>query len=277
MDGRIGTCCTFVDAGGDAEAVRPLNFRMPTIASIARSESPAARLEELIRDNLDTLDRQVARMGALPKVERLFRIQSGFLIGWSHPALADAWTGSLRSEVEIRLAATGDSARRSDLRLSMHPAQHAILATHNPGALANAIADIEEHARIFAMLGYGHGWHPHGASVNIHGGARAAGIDGILHGLNRLSEAARNLLTIENDENSFGVDDLIDIGGDVALVVDFHHHWVKSGGEWLMPEIHVSPRSPTAGAERGRSRTSRSAGKTCSAITPMTSFRTSRH
>lgn len=235
MDGRIGTCCTFVDAGGDAEAVRPLNFRMPTIASIARSENPAVRLEEIVRDNLDTLDRQVERMGALPRIERLFRIQSGFLIGWSHPALKDAWAPSLRSEVEARLAAAGESARTSDLRLSMHPAQHAILATHNPFALNNAVADIEEHASIFAMLGYGDGWHSHGASVNIHGGARGAGVAGIRYGLKRLSSSARNLLTIENDETSFGVDDLIEVAGDVALVVDFHHHWVKSGGEWLSP------------------------------------------
>lgn len=249
MDGRIGTCCTFVDASGDAEAVRPLNFRMPTIASVVRAEQPAERLESIILDNLDTLDRQIARMGALTKLERLFRIQSGFLIGWSHPALAAAWSGDLRTKVEKRLAKAGEAARAADLRLSMHPAQHAILATHKPAALTNAIADIEEHALIFAMLGYGGGWHPHGASVNIHGGARDAGIEGIRTGLGRLSPAARDLLTIENDETSFGVEDLIEVAEDVALVVDFHHHWVKSGGEWLMPD---DPRIATvAGSWRG--------------------------
>lgn len=236
MDARVGTCCTFVDAGGDEAAVRPYNFRQPTIASIARTDHPAARLEQVIQDNLDTLDRQIARMAALPRLERLFRIQSGFLIGWSHPLLAEAWTPALRSTVEQRLAAAGMAARRGDLRLSMHPAQHAILATLNPAALENAVRDIEEHADIFAMLDYGSGWHPHGASINIHGGARSAGLAGIRAGLSRLSSAARNLLTIENDEVSFGLDDLLEVADDVAILVDFHHHWIFSRGEWLRPD-----------------------------------------
>jgi UV DNA damage endonuclease len=83
---------------------------------------------------------------------------------------------------------------------------------------------------------YGDGWHPHGASVNIHGGARSAGLDSIRANLARLSDRARNLLTVENDEISFGVDDLLQVGREVALVVDFHHHWVHSRGEWLGPE-----------------------------------------
>ncbi|QNM82171.1 UV damage endonuclease UvsE [Sphingomonas sabuli] len=232
---RIGTCCTFVDPDGEADSVRPLNFRGPTVASIARAEDSAERLHAVIRDNLDILDRQVARMGALPRLERLFRIQSGFLIGWSHPALAAVWTPGLRAEVAGRLARSGEAARRADLRLSMHPAQHAILATLNSSALDNAVRDIEEHGEIFAMLGFSGGWHPHGASVNIHGGARGAGVEGIRHGLTRLSAQARNLLTIENDETSFGLDDLLHVADEVAIVLDFHHHWVMSGGEWILP------------------------------------------
>ena len=233
---RIGFCCTYVSPTGDEAEQRALNMRGPTVASIARAEMPGARLEEIVRDNLDTLDRQIAHVAALPKLERLFRILSGFLIGWSHPALADVWTGDLRKEVERRLAAAGEAARAGDVRLSMHPAQHAILATVNDGALRNAMSDIEEHAEIFAMLGYGEGWHPHGASVNIHGGARSAGIEAVRTNLDLLSAAARNLITIENDEICFGLDDLLKVSDEVAIVLDFHHHWVFSRGEWLEPE-----------------------------------------
>ena len=217
--------------------MRLLNMRGPTIASLARpgGAETAARLEAVIAENLDTLDRQIATVAALPRLERLFRIQSNFLIGWSHPALADAWTPSLRGAVAQRLAIAGQAARDGDVRLSMHPAQHAILATHNPAALDNALRDIEEHGEIFAMLGYV-GWHPHGASINIHGGARGAGIEGLRAGLERVSRATRDLLTIENDENSFGLDDLLAIGENVAIVVDFHHHWIFTRGEWLQPD-----------------------------------------
>jgi len=238
VDARIGFCCTFVSPEGDEDEQRALNMRQPTVASIAKAEDPHARLEEIILGNLDTLDRQIAYVAELPKLERLFRILSGFLVGWSHPVAANVWTHELRREVERRLARSGDLARAKDVRLSMHPSQHAILATNSEGALANAIHDIEEHADIFAMLGYGNGWHPYGTSVNIHGGARSAGVDAVRANLRKVSDAARNLLTIENDEVSFGLDDLLQVADEVALVVDFHHHWVFTKGEWLQPDDH---------------------------------------
>jgi UV DNA damage endonuclease len=234
MDGaRIGYCCTFVSPEGDADAERALNFRGPTIALVAR-QGPA-KLEETILENLDILDRQIATVAKLPKLERLFRIQSGFLIGWSHPLLADFWTPTLRNEVERRLACAGAAARGGDVRLSMHPAQHAILATARAEALENALRDIVEHTEIFAMLGYS-GWHPHGACINIHGGARGVGVEGLRAGLDQVPAASLDLLSIENDETSFGVDDLLQVADRVAILVDFHHHWIFSRGEWLQPD-----------------------------------------
>ena len=234
MSARIGYCCTFVSPSGDEAAARLLNMRGPTIASIAQpgGSETAVRLETVIVENLDTLDRQIAAVAALPALERLFRIQSNFLIGWSHPALAAAWTPSLRSLVERRLARAGEAARGCDVRLSMHPAQHAILATVTPGVLDNALRDIADHVAVFAMMGYS-GWHPDGASINIHGGSRAAGLDGLHAGLDRVAAEAIGLLTIENDEISFSLDDLLRAGERVAIVVDFHHHWIFTRGEWL--------------------------------------------
>jgi UV DNA damage repair endonuclease len=154
VSARIGYCCTYVSPSGDEDAARLLNMRGPTIASLARpgGAETASRLEAVIAENLDTLDRQIAAVEQLPALERLFRIQSNFLIGMSHPALAEAWTPTLRAEVAARLAQAGEAARAGDVRLSMHPAQHAILATVNPAALDNALRDIEEHAEIFAMM-----------------------------------------------------------------------------------------------------------------------------
>ena len=238
MASRIGYCCTFVSPTGDEAKTRLLCMRGPTIASIARLQAVerGAKLEATIAENLDILDRQIARVAALPPLERLFRIQSGFLIGWSHPALASDWTPGLRAEVARRLAIAGEAARLGDVRLSMHPAQHAILATLRPDVLDNALRDIAEHVEIFEMLGFGGGWHPHGASINIHGGARAAGEEGLCAGLDRVPAAALDLLTIENDEQSFGLDDLLKVRDRVAIVVDFHHHWIFSRGEWIAPE-----------------------------------------
>ena len=82
---------------------------------------------------------------------------------------------------------------------------------------------------------------PHGAHINIHGGARAAGIEGFRAGLARLSADARNLITVENDEVSYGLDDLLPLADTLPIVLDIHHHWIKSSGEYIRPD---DPRIP---------------------------------
>jgi UV DNA damage endonuclease len=47
--------------------------------------------------------------------------------------------------------------------------------------------------------------------------------------LTRLSPEARNTITIENEENSWGLDDCLSIADVVPIVLDVHHHWVKTG------------------------------------------------
>jgi UV DNA damage repair endonuclease len=50
-----------------------------------------------------------------------------------------------------------------------------------------------------------------------------------------LSPEARNCITIENDENAWGLDASLELEKEVALVVDIHHHWVHSAGEYITP------------------------------------------
>lgn len=236
---RIGFCCTFQSPVGDPEEERRMNMRTTTIAWLGRQSQAeaAARLADIVGHNLDALDSQLHYVAGLPPLERMFRILSGMFPGFSHPATRHFYADStLRGLIETRLAAAGAFARERDIRLSMHPGQHALLATSRPEALANAIADIMEHVEIMEMLGFGGGWHPHGAHVNIHGGSGAVGVEGIRHGLAKLPESARNLITLENDEMSFGLDDLLKVADEVAIVVDFHHHWIHSKGEYLEPD-----------------------------------------
>jgi len=45
----------------------------------------------------------------------------------------------------------------------------------------------------------------------------------------RLSPEARNTITIENDEISWGIEASLELVDTCALVLDIHHHWVKTG------------------------------------------------
>jgi UV DNA damage repair endonuclease len=111
-----------------------------------------------------------------------------------------------------------------------------VLATTSSKVLRNCIEELEYHAEVMAMLGLAGGWHPAGAHINIHGGARAAGLEAFRHGLELLSSDARGLLTVENDEDTYGLDDLLPLADALPLVVDLYHHWIRSAGEYLRPD-----------------------------------------
>jgi UV DNA damage repair endonuclease len=64
--------------------------------------------------------------------------------------------------------------------------------------------------------------------INVHIAGRR-GPNGIRAALARLTPEARNTLTIENDEISWGTDASLELVNDCALVLDIHHHWIHTG------------------------------------------------
>jgi UV DNA damage endonuclease len=216
-----------------------MNTTTVTMAYLGRLEPKAAydKLVSVVTHNLEAFRLQIQHVATRPQPERLHRLSSDLLPGYTHPGCQDFYRDpDLRRLIEIRLAEAGQLARAGDVRLSMHPGQFCVIASANPSAAANGIAEFEYHVEVMALMGYGQGWHPHGAHINIHGGAKALGAEGIRGGLAHLSQTARNLITIENDEVSFGLDDLLPLVDDVPLVLDLHHHWIMSQGEYIEPE-----------------------------------------
>ncbi len=67
-------------------------------------------------------------------------------------------------------------------------------------------------------------------------GAGDPGVEGFRETLPRASRVARDLVTVENDENVFGLDAVLRLADTVPIVLDLHHHWVESGGEYLEPD-----------------------------------------
>ncbi len=236
---RLGFCCKYVPDGGAARTARDMNPGSVTMAYLGRLDPKAAydKLASVVAHNLEAVRHQIAHVAGRPKLERLHRLSSDLLPGYTHPGCRAFYADpDLRRLIESRLAAAGRLAREHGVRLSMHPGQFCVIASTNASAAANGLAEFEYHAEVMGLMGYGEGWHPEGAHINIHGGARAVGAEGIRGGLARLSATARNLITIENDEVSFGLDDLLPLAGDVPLVLDLHHHWIKSQGEYIEPE-----------------------------------------
>jgi hypothetical protein len=75
-------------------------------------------------------------------------------------------------------------------------------------------------------MGYGKKFQDFKINVHISG---KRGPAGIIETLQKLSPEARNCITIENDENSWGIDSSIELADHCALVLDIHHHWIRTG------------------------------------------------
>lgn len=235
---RIGFCCKWLPPDGDA-AARAMNQTGTTVAALARRgrAEAVARLLDIVRHNLDALERQIGWLAARPPGERLMRIGSGLLPVYTHPATGWIYREpAMRTLVEAGLARAGAAARAAGVRLGMHPGQFCVLATTSPTALANSIDELEYHTEVMRLLGLAGGWHPQGAHINVHAGARGAGIEAFRRGLARLSREARDLLTVENDETSFGLDDLLPLAETLPIVLDLHHHWIWTRGDYIEPD-----------------------------------------
>jgi len=113
----------------------------------------------------------------------------------------------------------------------MHPGQFTVLASDNPEIVDRSIEEFEYHTDVLRWMGYGKTFQDFKCNVHISGRQGPAGIKAALP---RLSPEARNCITIENDENKWGLDSSLELADDVALVLDIHHHWCREG-EYIEP------------------------------------------
>lgn len=245
---RLGFCCklvldeppgTYATLKAARAATLHMNLTDVTMAHLGKLEPAArrAKLAGLVAHNLDALARQIAWVGARPPIERLLRMASNVLPGYTHPIARDIYAEpEMAALVERGLGEAGALARRLGVRLSFHPGPFCLLASRNPAAIENGLSELDYHAEIFALMGYGGGWHAHGAHINIHVGAGDPGVEGFRETLPRASRAARDLVTVENDENVFGLDLVLRLADVVPVVLDLHHHWVQSGGAYIEPD-----------------------------------------
>jgi len=207
-----------------------------TVSTLSRLDDIRAveKLDQVLRRNLQALHLQLGEVARHPAYRRLLRVNSGLLPVYTHELGQRLYRESgIRSLVEAGLDHAGRKARDAGIRISLHPDQFCVLNSVNPATLKNSVDELEYQTDILRMMGLAGGWHPQGAHVNIHGGGRAEGIAGFRRGLALLSDDARNLVTVENDEISYGLDDLLPLADCVPIVLDLHHHWVKTAGGYI--------------------------------------------
>jgi len=239
--GKIGFACKWIDRPDQVDGIKKdddakqYNTGTTTISWLNRQSKDVAeqKLWDLMVQNLTATKKLVDRVGDQDETLRMVRLSSDILPAYTEPSWSYFWRKpDVVQYLERNFSLIGDSARKSGTRLSMHPGQFVVLASVNPGIVQRSIEEFEYHTDMVRYMGYGKSFQDFKVNVHISG---KLGPDGIRDAYKKLSNEARNCITIENEENSWGLDDCLTISDIVPIVLDIHHHWIREG-EYILPD-----------------------------------------
>lgn len=186
---------------------------------------------EISEANLNNLYLNLEQLAKENPTLRMMRIGSDLLPLYTVPEAMPLYDAFLTDLCPL-FARCGTVARQNDIRLSFHPGQYTVLASDNPAVVDRAIEDVEYHALCAKLMGYGKTFQD--LKINIHMNGRG-GFSGFRDAFLRLSDEAKNMLTVENDEISCSLDDVLQARELCPIVLDIHHHWVKEN-EFIQPD-----------------------------------------
>ena len=237
---KIGFACKWIDYPEQVNGIKPkddckkYNTGATTVAWLNRQTKDVAeqKLWDLMVQNLESTRLLVEKVGNTNENTRMVRLSSDILPVYTEPSWSYFWR---RTDVMDYLSRgfrrIGDLARSRGVRLSFHPGQFCVLASDNPNIVDRSIEEFEYHADMVRWMGYGKSFQDFKINVHISGRLGPAGIRAAYK---RLSLEARNCITIENEEISYGLDDCLSISDCVPIVLDIHHLWVNEG-------VYISP------------------------------------
>jgi UV DNA damage endonuclease len=212
---RLGLCCLFNQA--------PIRFRSATAKFVRPLDRPA----QLVKLSALCLDNARSLVAAVEEVHRLgfgsFRVSSPLLPLYTHPEvgyrleeLPDA------QEITVTLRSVKALKEKHLHRISFHPDQFTLLSSPRPEVTAASLKDLAYQVMLAELIG--------ADVINIHGGGvygdKQSALSRLVKEISALPEPIRSRLTLENDDRSYTVEDLLPVCEqlNVPLVYDVHHH-----------------------------------------------------
>lgn len=218
---RFGLCCLFKQ--------KNISFRTTTakgLLAMNRGEQ-LLKLSGICHDNARNLLRAVHACHKLGI--GAFRIMSPLFPRMTHPevgyGLAELPDGDA---IRHLLGAIRIFARQHDLRLSFHPDQFVVLSSPHPAVVASSIRELEYQAYLAEEVG--------ADVINIHAGGvygdKQMALARFYQVFADLPDSIRTRLTLENDDQSYTVRDLLPVCArlSIPLVYDVHHHRCNPDG-----------------------------------------------
>jgi UV DNA damage repair endonuclease len=215
-------------------ADRDINGRSTTMRWLREHPAEAEQRQwDIMNHNAAAILKLVERVGSLEPHLRMVRLGSEMLQGYTQKDWQAWWQQTeIQDHCERIFAPVGEAARRLGVRISFHPGQFCVLASENPGIVERSIEEFEYHADMARWMGFGKTFQDMKINVHISG---KRGPTGLRETYQKLSTEARNCITIENEENSWGLNDCLELTDILPIVMDIHHHWIREG-EYINPQ-----------------------------------------
>ena len=240
MTKRIGFACKWINDSSEIKGMkvnaadRDINGRSTTMRWLREHPAEAEQRQwDIMNHNAAAILKLVERVGSLEPHLRMVRLGSEMLQGYTQKDWQAWWQRTeIQDHCERIFAPVGEAARRLGVRISFHPGQFCVLASENPGIVERSIEEFEYHADMARWMGFGKTFQDMKINVHISG---KRGPAGLRETYQKLSTEARNCITIENEENSWGLNDCLELTDILPIVMDIHHHWIREG-EYINPQ-----------------------------------------
>ncbi len=225
--------------------------------SCIKKNANETKLREIIAANLFALE-TIIEYNFKHNI-KLFRISSDLIPFGSSSVNSLKWW----EEFGYEFARIGSKIKRYQMRVSMHPGQYTVLNSSNPDVVARAVEDLLYHARVLDCLNLGQS---HKIVLHIGGvyGDKPSAISCFEKNFLSLPRQIKRRIVIENDDISYSISEVFDIGNRLGIPVVFDnlHNLKNPGGirksefEWIytckntwksddgVQKIHYSQQDP---------------------------------
>lgn len=233
------------------------------LRSCTQKYAEEGKLLEIIEHNLNSLENMIEYNRA-NKIQ-LFRISSDLIPFGSSPVNNLPWW-ELFSD---KLGQIGKKIRDYNIRVSMHPGQYTVLNSPKEDVVSRAVEDLKYHTKVLESLAVGY---DHKIILHI-GGVyedKQEAIGRFIKNYKLLESDIKKRLVIENDDKSYNIRDVLQIGKILSIPVIFDnlHHKInpsiesdkiKTEYEWMeecrqtwkpadgVQKIHYSQQHPVKG------------------------------
>jgi UV DNA damage endonuclease len=172
------------------------------------------KLLELISHNLNSLENIIDYN--IKNNIRLFRISSDLIPFGSSSINSLQWEEIFFS----KFSEIGEKIKTSGMRVSMHPGQYTVLNSPNIEVVNRAIDDLNYHTKVLDSLGVGS---EHKIVLHIGGvyNDKKQAIERFITNYGHLSDSIKERLVIENDDKSYNINDVLEIGTKLKVPVIF--------------------------------------------------------